>query len=103
MPGDLGERIFEPFVSGAGSSGLGLSVSRQIAEAHGGTLSGGNHPGGGAEFCLCLPGPELGDDEAVSDSGVLGGGCDRLKARCPGATDGASHGVLKLCQDVIRV
>lgn len=64
LPGDLGERIFEAFVSGLGSSGLGLSVSRQIAEAHGGTLTGGNHPSGGAEFCLTLPGPELGDDEA---------------------------------------
>jgi signal transduction histidine kinase len=63
LPTDLGERIFDPFVSGSGSSGLGLSVSRQIAQAHGGHLSGGNHPDGGALFVLSLPGPELGDPE----------------------------------------
>ena len=63
LPADLGERIFEPFVSGAGSSGLGLSVSRQIAVMHGGSLSGSNPPGGGAQFVLCLPGAALGDDE----------------------------------------
>ncbi|WP_104991827.1 HAMP domain-containing sensor histidine kinase [Deinococcus sp. NW-56] len=63
LPPELGERIFEPFVSGSGSSGLGLSVSRQIAALHGGTLTAGNAPGGGAEFVLTLPGPELGDEE----------------------------------------
>ena len=64
LPPDLGERIFEPFVSGAGSSGLGLSVSRQIAVMHGGTLSGSNPPGGGAQFVLCLPGAALDGEEA---------------------------------------
>lgn len=55
LPADLGERIFDPFVSGSGSSGLGLSVSRQIAEMHGGTLTGGNGVDGGAEFRLSIP------------------------------------------------
>nr|WP_075836462.1 HAMP domain-containing sensor histidine kinase [Deinococcus marmoris] len=63
LPPELGERIFEPFISGAGSSGLGLSVSRQIAVMHGGHLSGGNHPGGGAQFVLAIPGAALGDDD----------------------------------------
>ncbi|WP_345466873.1 HAMP domain-containing sensor histidine kinase [Deinococcus carri] len=63
LPPELGERIFEPFISGSGSSGLGLSVSRQIAVLHGGTLTGGNAPGGGAQFVLTLPGVALGDDE----------------------------------------
>ncbi|WP_027460126.1 sensor histidine kinase [Deinococcus murrayi] len=63
LPPELGERIFEPFVSGSGSSGLGLSVSRQIAALHSGTLTAGHAPGGGAEFVLTLPGPELGEDE----------------------------------------
>jgi signal transduction histidine kinase len=63
LPPELGERIFEPFVSGAGSSGLGLSVSRQIAAMHGGGLSGGTHPQGGAEFVLSIPGAALGDED----------------------------------------
>jgi signal transduction histidine kinase len=63
LPPELGERIFEPFVSGAGSSGLGLSVSRQIAVMHGGQLRGGTHPQGGAEFVLTIPGAALGDED----------------------------------------
>ena len=68
LPPELGERIFDPFVSGAGSSGLGLSVSRQIAVMHGGNLVGGNHFGAGgvvagAEFLLTIPGAALGEDE----------------------------------------
>lgn len=63
LPPELGERIFEPFVSGSGSSGLGLSVSRQIAVMHGGNLGGTNHPQGGALFTLTIPGAALGDDE----------------------------------------
>ncbi|BDP43260.1 two-component sensor histidine kinase [Deinococcus aetherius] len=72
LPADLGERIFDPFVSGSGSSGLGLSVARQIAVLHGGTLTAGSaraegtRPGeavGGAQFTLTLPGAALGDDE----------------------------------------
>lgn len=68
LPPDLGDRIFEPFVSGAGSSGLGLSVSRQIALAHGGNLTGSTAPGGGAQFTLTLPGAALNEtDDEVSE------------------------------------
>lgn len=72
LPPELGEQIFEPFVSGAGSSGLGLSVARQIARMHGGDLSGTNHPDGGALFTLTLPGAALGDDgDDLDDADVL--------------------------------
>lgn len=67
LPPELGEQIFQPFVSGSGSSGLGLSVSRQIALMHGGTLTGENHPGGGALFTLAIPGAALGDDSDEPD------------------------------------
>jgi two-component system sensor histidine kinase BaeS len=37
-----------------GGSGLGLAIARQLAEAHGGTLTAANHPEGGAVFTLTL-------------------------------------------------
>jgi two-component system sensor histidine kinase BaeS len=38
-----------------GGTGLGLAIARQLAEAHGGTLTAANHPEGGAIFTLELP------------------------------------------------
>jgi two-component system, OmpR family, sensor kinase len=38
-----------------GGSGLGLAIARAVAEAHGGTASAGNAPGGGAVVTLRLP------------------------------------------------
>ena len=56
IPGDLTERIFEPFfTTKASGGGMGLAISRRIALDHGGSLTGGNHPQGGAVFVLDLP------------------------------------------------
>jgi signal transduction histidine kinase len=48
-------RLFEPFVSGRGSTGLGLAVCHGIVVAHGGTITGENRPRGGARFVVRLP------------------------------------------------
>lgn len=56
LPSGPIERIFEPFFSTKeGGTGLGLAVARQIAKAHGGTLTAAAAPGGGTIFCLKLP------------------------------------------------
>ncbi len=59
VPRDLRDRIFEPFErfdpnSGQGT-GLGLPVSRRLAEVLGGRLTVEDTPGGGATFVLVLP------------------------------------------------
>ncbi len=61
-PGNL-RRIFEPFfstkagpdASGLGGSGLGLSVCRDIVEAHHGRLRAESRLGQGSTFTLLLP------------------------------------------------
>ena len=62
MTEDLLRRVFEPFVQGEMDTeakrrgvGLGLYISRRIAEAHGGTLQLESEPGRGTTATLLLP------------------------------------------------
>jgi signal transduction histidine kinase len=58
IPEELRERIFDRFVRAertGGGSGLGLSIVRAVAEAHGGSVSVGESPNGGARFVVRLP------------------------------------------------
>jgi len=55
---DVAARVFEPFYTtrrDIGGTGLGLSVSLGIAQAHGGSLVVDSKPGEGAAFRLRLP------------------------------------------------
>jgi two-component system OmpR family sensor kinase len=47
--------LFERFRGGPGSVGLGLSISQWAAHLHGGALTVGANPGGGAVFELTIP------------------------------------------------
>ena len=62
IPTEELERVFEPFYRleqsrnrDSGGTGLGLTIARDIAQAHGGTLVLANLPRGGLEAALSLP------------------------------------------------
>jgi signal transduction histidine kinase len=48
-------RIFLPFFSRSGGTGLGLPLARQIVHAHGGTVDVESQPGAGATFTVRIP------------------------------------------------
>jgi two-component system NtrC family sensor kinase len=56
MTEDVRRHLFEPFfTTKEGGTGLGLAVSQQILQAHGGSLSCQSIPGQGTSFVLRLP------------------------------------------------
>jgi PAS domain S-box-containing protein len=56
FPREMAARLFEPFVSTkAQGIGLGLSICRTIAEAHGGRIEGHSDAGRGSTFRFVLP------------------------------------------------
>jgi NtrC-family two-component system sensor histidine kinase KinB len=75
IPREYLAKVFEPFVqvpnAAAGGSGLGLTISRRIVEAHGGQLTAQSEPGQGSTFTFTIP---TGDghrvDERSAESGA---------------------------------
>ncbi|MCE9520646.1 MAG: HAMP domain-containing histidine kinase, partial [Verrucomicrobia bacterium] len=62
IPARMRANVFAPFVrvrndvtEGVSGTGIGLSISRNLAELHGGSLSLENVAGGGSRFVLTLP------------------------------------------------
>lgn len=57
IPAELVQHLFQRFVKGPRSTGLGIGLylTRGIAEAHGGSLTVNSTYGYGAAFCLALP------------------------------------------------
>lgn len=77
VPLELAETIFDRFVRGnrgsVGGAGLGLTICREIIEAHGGRIWVDDRPGGGSAFAFEIPaerrtGP--GREPALSESRV---------------------------------
>ena len=63
---EIAAQLFQPFVTSKRQGmGVGLSISRTIVEAHGGSITPRPNPGGGTKFSFTLPGvtkEEFGDD-----------------------------------------
>lgn len=56
VPEDIADTLFDPFVTKKeGGTGLGLPLSKRIAEAHGGTISFESAPESGTVFTVSLP------------------------------------------------
>ncbi len=57
IPDDRLEQVFQRFAKSSDStgSGLGLSIARDLVEAHGGTITAANRAEGGAMFTITLP------------------------------------------------
>jgi signal transduction histidine kinase len=70
IPPEYHEKIFEEFQQlgsseiREGGSGLGLTISRKIVEAHGGRIRVESAPGKGSRFFFTLPLEEPESDEA---------------------------------------
>src|SRR5881394_1846840 len=58
VPDELRQQVFEPyFTTKQDGTGLGLALVRQTIEAHSGTISVADTPGGGATFSIVLSAP----------------------------------------------
>ncbi|MDD5301900.1 MAG: HAMP domain-containing sensor histidine kinase [Elusimicrobia bacterium] len=74
IPTELLPRLFTPFATGhakEGGVGLGLYLCREIARRHGGDLTVGRSPRGGARFEMTLPGAAAAEGPPLGSAGSL--------------------------------
>jgi signal transduction histidine kinase len=71
LPEEIIEKVFDPFfTTKENGTGLGLTIAHRLVEAHGGSLTAGNRPEGGAEFVIMLPTTGGKDAEQVPQEGA---------------------------------
>ncbi len=80
FPPDVLPRIFEPFYSTRGSTGLGLSVCHGIVSEHRGRIQATNRPEGGAIFCIEFP---LYRQDRPENAEILPGGAEDTRNAQP--------------------
>jgi signal transduction histidine kinase len=75
IPAQERHRIFDPFFRGQRAidqqvhgTGLGLSLVREIVEAHGGTIAISDAPADGTQFIIRLPAAPNGEQHVLTDS-----------------------------------
>jgi len=79
MSAEQQQSVFEPFAQASGSAarkcggnGLGLTITKQLAELLGGALSVTSEPGQGSEFTLTLPvGVEAGQHQRLNVASLM--------------------------------
>jgi two-component system NtrC family sensor kinase len=83
IPDDIRARVFDPFFSTKGEgTGLGLAITRQIVEAHGGTVTCDAREGGGTRFRIALPiAPSRASMGALGSASSTGGSGPRRGVR----------------------
>lgn len=65
IPEEISAQLFKPFTTTKpGGMGIGLSISKRIVEAHGGTMTVSHTPCGGASFRFTLPAYDEREDHA---------------------------------------
>jgi signal transduction histidine kinase len=68
IPVDERERVFEPFYTGTGGSGLGLAVVRRVSEERGWRVDVTDARGGGAELRITVPARAAGATSAPTST-----------------------------------
>ncbi len=97
IPASQQDKVFERFYRidpsrsrHSGGTGLGLAIAHAIVDAHGGSISAGQNPHGGARFTVSLPAtdPATVDADTFGPDAVDSATASTQGAARPGTTDG---------------